>query len=41
MSAYGQFVSSWYDMDSGLPQSSIKDIVKDKYGFIWLLQRTE
>ncbi|UKB83305.1 hypothetical protein LF887_20180 [Chryseobacterium sp. MEBOG06] len=23
-------------MDNGLPQNSIKDIVKDKYGFIWL-----
>lgn len=25
-----------YSMDNGLPQNSIKDIVKDKYGFIWL-----
>ncbi|WP_157886090.1 two-component regulator propeller domain-containing protein [Chryseobacterium glaciei] len=23
-------------MDNGLPQNSVKDIVKDKYGFIWL-----
>lgn len=23
-------------MDDGLPQNSIKDIVKDKYGFMWL-----
>ncbi|WP_167022767.1 sensor histidine kinase [Chryseobacterium sp. Tr-659] len=23
-------------MDNGLPQNSIKDIVKDKYGFIWM-----
>ncbi|REC79841.1 hypothetical protein DRF60_04225 [Chryseobacterium elymi] len=23
-------------MDDGLPQNSIKDIIKDKYGFIWL-----
>jgi ligand-binding sensor domain-containing protein len=23
-------------MDNGLPQNSIKDIVKDKYGFMWL-----
>ncbi|MGK6344363.1 two-component regulator propeller domain-containing protein [Chryseobacterium sp. DT-3] len=34
--AYGQYVSSWYNMDNGLPQNSVKDIVKDKYGFIWL-----
>lgn len=34
--AEGQIASSWYDMDSGLPQNSIKDIIKDKYGFIWL-----
>jgi len=33
---YGQYVSSWYNMDNGLPQNSVKDIVKDKYGFIWL-----
>ncbi|AZA80705.1 hypothetical protein C1637_12230 [Chryseobacterium lactis] len=25
-----------YNMDNGLPQNSIKDIVKDRYGFIWL-----
>ncbi|SDJ58905.1 sensor histidine kinase [Chryseobacterium jejuense] len=25
-----------YTMDNRLPQNSIKDIVKDKYGFIWL-----
>ena len=25
-----------YNMDQGLPQNSIKDITKDKYGFIWL-----
>lgn len=34
--SYGQYVSSWYNMDNGLPQNSVKDIVKDKYGFIWL-----
>lgn len=28
--------SQWYTIDDGLPQNSIKDIVKDKYGFIWL-----
>jgi len=26
----------WYNMESGLPQNSIKDIIKDKYGFFWL-----
>ncbi|REC73424.1 ATP-binding protein [Chryseobacterium elymi] len=25
-----------YNTDNGLPQNSIKDIIKDKYGFIWL-----
>lgn len=34
---YGQsYTTQWYTMDNGLPQNSIKDIVKDKYGFIWL-----
>ncbi|MCW1960597.1 ATP-binding protein [Chryseobacterium viscerum] len=34
---YGQsYTTQWYNMDNGLPQNSIKDIVKDKYGFIWL-----
>ncbi|MEF9478677.1 hypothetical protein OWR28_14110 [Chryseobacterium sp. 1B4] len=28
--------SSWYNIDNGLPQSSAKAIVKDKYGFIWI-----
>ncbi|WP_106915785.1 ligand-binding sensor domain-containing protein [Chryseobacterium aurantiacum] len=28
--------SVWYDTDNGLPQNSVKDIIKDKYGFIWL-----
>ncbi|MGD1317738.1 ATP-binding protein [Chryseobacterium sp. 2R14A] len=27
---------NWYGMDNGLPQNSIKDIIQDKYGFIWL-----
>lgn len=30
------YTSRWYGMDQGLPQNSIKDITKDKYGFIWL-----
>ncbi|WP_345205003.1 ligand-binding sensor domain-containing protein [Chryseobacterium ginsengisoli] len=36
-SAFGQQYSSvWYNTDNGIPQNSIKDIVKDKYGFIWI-----
>lgn len=31
-----RYTSRWYGMDEGLPQNSIKDIIKDKYGFIWL-----
>ncbi|MEY8758930.1 sensor histidine kinase [Chryseobacterium tongliaoense] len=31
-----RYTSRWYSMDEGLPQNSIKDIIKDKYGFIWL-----
>ncbi len=31
-----QNTSTWFTMDNGLPQNSIKDIIKDKYGFIWL-----
>ncbi len=31
-----RYTSQWYGMDQGLPQNSIKDITKDKYGFIWL-----
>lgn len=31
-----QIASVWYDTDNGLPQNSVKDIIKDKYGFIWL-----
>ncbi|SDQ79454.1 Signal transduction histidine kinase [Chryseobacterium soldanellicola] len=35
--AQGQnYTSKSYSMDNGLPQNSIKDIFKDKYGFIWL-----
>ncbi|MBV8327966.1 ATP-binding protein [Chryseobacterium sp.] len=34
---HGQnYTIQWYNMDNGLPQNSIKDIVKDQYGFIWL-----
>ena len=37
LSSNGQsYTIQWYNMDNGLPQNSIKDIVKDKYGFIWL-----
>ncbi|MCD9856819.1 ATP-binding protein [Epilithonimonas sp. JDS] len=31
-----KFSSRWYTTDNGLPQNSIKDIVKDKYGFLWM-----
>ncbi|SDR03638.1 Signal transduction histidine kinase [Chryseobacterium soldanellicola] len=31
-----RYTSQWYGMDEGLPQNSIKDIIKDQYGFIWL-----
>jgi len=31
-----QTASQWYGMKEGLPQNSVKDIAKDKYGFIWL-----
>ncbi|WP_080778472.1 sensor histidine kinase [Chryseobacterium phocaeense] len=31
-----QYSSIWYNTDNGMPQNSIKDIVKDKYGFIWI-----
>jgi len=30
------YTTQWYNTDNGLPQNSIKDIVKDRYGFIWL-----
>lgn len=37
LSVNGQnYTTQWYNTDNGLPQNSIKDIVKDKYGFIWL-----
>lgn len=31
-----QYSSTWHNTDNNLPQNSIKDIIKDKYGFIWL-----
>ncbi len=30
------YTSDWYGINEGLPQNSIKDIIKDDYGFIWL-----
>lgn len=30
------YTTKIYNVDNGLPQNSIKDIIKDKYGFIWL-----
>ncbi|MDQ1162672.1 AraC family chitin signaling transcriptional activator [Chryseobacterium sp. SORGH_AS 447] len=30
------FTSDFYSMDNGLPQNGIKDIIKDRYGFLWL-----
>lgn len=30
------YSSVWFDADNELPVNSIKDIIKDKYGFIWL-----
>ncbi|WP_353145572.1 ATP-binding protein [Chryseobacterium sp.] len=37
LNIYGQrYTSAWYNIDNGLPQSSAKSIVKDKYGFIWI-----
>ncbi|RMZ58243.1 hypothetical protein D1632_11470 [Chryseobacterium nematophagum] len=36
-SFYSQSTNTkWYNMDNGLPQNSVKDIIKDKYGFLWL-----
>lgn len=31
-----QYSLTHYNTDNGLPQNSVKDITKDKYGFIWL-----
>lgn len=34
---YGQqYNIQLYNTDNGLPQNSVKDIIKDKYGFIWI-----
>lgn len=34
---YGQnHNEKWYNTDQYLPQNSIKDITKDKYGFLWM-----
>ncbi|WP_089756803.1 sensor histidine kinase [Chryseobacterium soldanellicola] len=31
-----QYSIQLFNTDNGLPQNSVKDIIKDKYGFIWL-----
>ncbi|PWW29244.1 ATP-binding protein [Chryseobacterium sp. AG844] len=31
-----QYTVQFFNTDNGLPQNSVKDIIKDKYGFIWL-----
>ena len=31
-----QYKINWYTTDNGLPQNSVKDIVKDASGFLWL-----
>lgn len=31
-----QYKTNWYTTDNGLPQNSVKDIVKDASGFLWL-----
>lgn len=31
-----QYTTQLFNTDNGLPQNSVKDIIKDKYGFIWL-----
>lgn len=31
-----QYSLMHYNTDNGLPQNSVKDLIKDKYGFIWL-----
>ncbi|GGE29808.1 sensor histidine kinase [Psychroflexus planctonicus] len=36
LQSYGQeYVTNWYNDDSGLPQNSVKNIAKDDDGFIW------
>ncbi|MBT2620593.1 ATP-binding protein [Chryseobacterium sp. ISL-6] len=34
--AQSEFIWQNYNIDNGLPQNSVKDIIKDKYGFIWI-----
>lgn len=29
--------SQWYNVDNGLPQNTVKDIIKDESGFVWIL----
>ncbi|WP_228720239.1 ligand-binding sensor domain-containing protein [Chryseobacterium panacisoli] len=37
LSMYSQhYTTQLFNTDNGLPQNSVKDIIKDKYGFIWL-----
>ncbi|WP_426478515.1 ligand-binding sensor domain-containing protein [Chryseobacterium sp. CBSDS_008] len=37
LSIYSQrYTVQLFNTDNGLPQNSVKDIIKDKYGFIWL-----
>lgn len=37
INTFGQcHTSTWYTIENGLPQSSVKSIVKDQYGFIWI-----
>ncbi|ANF49636.1 histidine kinase [Chryseobacterium glaciei] len=31
-----QYNIQLYNTDNGLPQNSVKDIIKDKYGFLWI-----
>ncbi len=31
-----QYSCFWYNSENGLPQNSVKDITKDRYGFLWL-----
>ncbi|SMO72433.1 Signal transduction histidine kinase [Chryseobacterium rhizoplanae] len=34
--AQSEVMGQNYNIDNGLPQNSVKDIIKDKYGFIWI-----
>jgi len=31
-----KYSSAWFTTDDGLPQNSVKDMVKDRYGFLWI-----